>query len=95
MSLMVAAIVNSALSFACEARPAGSARKMISFPWRYRRVQIVHFGVSGHLSEHFGVLAWSWPEDELLQGSTGLTSQVCELTEKVRGLTWRVSATGE
>jgi len=94
---MVAAIVNSALSFACEARHVDSARMMISFPWRYRRVKIVHFrriGLSQRARRGSG-LAWSWPEDELLQGSTGLTSQVCELTEKVRGLTWRVSATAE
>jgi hypothetical protein len=57
--------------------PNHSPRTMISYPWRYRRVRIVQFGVSGYRQDT------SDPGrkiDELLQANTDLTRQVRDLT---------------
>jgi hypothetical protein len=75
------------------AQIADSARKMISYPWRYRRVQIVQFGVS-RLS-HRTLRGPGQKIDELLQANTGLTRQVRDLTGKVYILTQRLCATAE
>jgi glycerol-3-phosphate dehydrogenase len=46
-----------------------SVRKMNSYPWRYIRVQIVQFGVSGYLTGRFGV-AWLFiPLDRIRERS--------------------------
>jgi hypothetical protein len=41
-------------TYGVQRRIAESARKMISYPWRYRRLQIVQFGVSGCVTGNFG-----------------------------------------